>query len=86
MVTRAKKFFLKKNIYTSIFWFQIYNLKSKNTNSKITVLEMLVYFRRVTRGGRGEVSPLLFSKIGKECPNLEKKCPDCGHLWVKFLI
>ena len=39
--------------------------------------------RRVTRGGRG-AGP--FSKIGKKGPNLEKKCLDCGHLWVKFLI
>ena len=30
--------------------------------------------------------PCPFSKIGKKCPNLEKKRPDCGHLWVKFLI
>ena len=33
-------------------------------------------------GGR---FPCTFSKIGKNCANLEKKCPDCGHLWVKFL-
>ena len=27
-----------------------------------------------------------FYKIGRKCPNLEKKCPDCGHLWVKFPV
>ena len=35
---------------------------------------------------RGEVSPALYSKIGKKCLNFGKKCPDCCHLWVKFLI
>ena len=38
-------------------------------------------------GGRGGGSlPCPFSKIGKKCPNFGQKCPDCGHLWVKFLI
>ena len=41
-------------------------------------------FMWVTRGGRGEVSPYSFSKTGKKCPNVEKKCPDCGFLWVIF--
>ena len=45
--------------------------------------------RRVTRGGGGGGGggglPCTFSKIGKKCPNLEKKCPDYGHLWVQFL-
>ena len=31
-------------------------------------------------------SPRSFSKIGKKCPNLLRKCPDCGHQWVKFSI
>ena len=44
-------------------------------------------YKRVTRGGGGgEVSPSHFSKFGKKYPNFGKKCPDCGHLWVKFLI
>ena len=42
--------------------------------------------RRVTRAGEGGGLPCSFSKIGKKCPNLEKKRPDRGHLWVKFLI
>ena len=42
--------------------------------------------RRVTREGEGGGLPCLFLKIGKKCPNLEKKCPDCGHLYVKFVI
>ena len=41
--------------------------------------------RRVTTGGGGDLS-CTFTKIGKKCPNLEKKYPDCGHLRVKFLI
>ena len=44
--------------------------------------------RRVTRGaegGRGgEVSPALFQKLEKRALICGKKCPDCGHLWVKF--
>ena len=49
--------------------------------------------RRVTRGGkgggrRGEAGglPCPFLEIGKKCPNLEPKCPDCGYLWVKLFI
>ena len=42
--------------------------------------------RRVTRGGRGGGLPCPFSKNGKKCPNLEKKCPNCGQLWLKFLV
>ena len=42
--------------------------------------------RRVTRGGGGEGGlPCPSSKIGKKCPNLEKKCLDCDHLWVQFI-
>ena len=33
---------------------------------------MTITLRRVTRGGKGERSPCLFSKIGKKCPNLGK--------------
>ena len=41
--------------------------------------------RRVTTGmGGGLLSSS--SKIEDRCPNLEKKCPDCGHPWVTFLI
>ena len=49
-------------------------------------------FRRVTKrvGGGGdedsEVSPALFRKLEKNCPNFGTKCRDCGHLWVKLLI
>ena len=41
--------------------------------------------RHVTRGG-GRRSSLPFPKTGKKCPNFGKKCHDCGHLWLKFLI
>ena len=43
-------------------------------------------YRCVTRGVEGGGLPCPFSEIGKKYPNLGKKCPDCGHLWVKFLI
>ena len=45
----------------------------------------MAIIRRVTRGGRGWL-PCPFSKIGKTCSNSGKRCLDCGHLWVKFLI
>ena len=39
------------------------------------------------RGGReGGSLPCPFSKIGKKCPDFGGKCPDCGHLWFKFII
>ena len=41
---------------------------------------------RVTIGEERGGLPCLFSKIGKKCLNLGEKCPDCCHLWVKFLI
>ena len=47
---------------------------------------MILLIRRVTREGRGGGLPCPFWKTGKKCPNLVKKCPDCGHLWVQFLI
>ena len=42
--------------------------------------------RRVTRKERGEALPALFQKLEKSSLILGKKCPNCGHLWVKFLI
>ena len=42
--------------------------------------------KHVTRGGRGGALPCPFSKIGKTCPSLEKKRPNCDYLWVKFPI
>ena len=44
------------------------------------------YYRRVTRGRRGRSLSCTFLKIGRKCSDFEKKCPDFGHLWVKFLI
>ena len=40
---------------------------------------------RIQRGEGGGL-PCPFSKIGKNCLNLWKKCPDCGHLWLKFFF
>ena len=42
--------------------------------------------RRVTRGGRGGASPALWQIWEKISLIWSKKCPDCGHLWVKSLI
>ena len=41
------------------------------------------YYSLVTRGRSLSCT---FLKIGRKCPDFEKKCPDFGHLWVKFLI
>lgn len=41
--------------------------------------------RHVTREG-GSRSTLPFFKTRKKSPNFGKKCHDCGHLWLKFLI
>ena len=41
---------------------------------------LCTHLSRVTRGGKGGGLPCPFSKIGKKCPNFEKKCRDCGHL------
>ena len=37
-------------------------------------------------GGLGETFPAFFRQLEKKCSNLWKKCLDCGHLWIKFLI
>ena len=37
-------------------------------------------------GGRREVSTAFFKKLNKIALILEKKRPDCVHLWVTFLI
>ena len=66
-------------------WFSCGTLKLQDFYMKF-----LLYFcctvsdARVTRGGGGLPCPFL--KIGKKCHNLEKNYPDCGHLWLQFLI
>ena len=62
-----------------IFSFAIANLVNKG------ILYFLIT-TRVTSGKRGRVLSSIFLKIGRRCPDFEKKCPDFGHLWVKFLI
>ena len=44
------------------------------------------YYRRVTRGRRWRSLSSTFLKIGRTCPDFEKKCPEFGHLLAKFLI
>ena len=44
------------------------------------------YYRRITRGRSVRSLSCTFFKIGNKCPDFEKKCPDFGNLWVKFLI
>ena len=51
--------------------------------------KLFPWTKRVTGGGEergGGALLCTFSKTGKKYLNFEKKCPDCGHLWVKFLI
>ena len=43
------------------------------------------YYWRVTRGRRGRSLSCTFLKIRKKCHDFDKKYPDFGHLWVKFL-
>ena len=45
------------------------------------LIELLI-LRETPEGLQGFPCP--FSKIGKNCPNFTKKCPDCGHLWQNF--
>ena len=40
--------------------------------------------RRVTKGGGSCGVSFPFLKVEKKCPNLERKYPDCGHLWVLY--
>ena len=54
--------------------------------SSFLLYQQIVLTRRVTRGGEGEDLLYPFSEIGKRCSNFGGKCPDWGHLWVKFLI
>ena len=60
-----------------------FNLR-KSDNPVPTVF-VLIAGAQVEGGGWGGL-PGPFSEIGREYPNFRKKCPDCGHLWAKFLI
>ena len=71
---------IMKTLKRLIFSFTIANLVNKG------ILYFFYYYRRVTRGRRGRGLSFTFLKIGRKCPDFEKKCPDFGHLWVKFLI
>ena len=44
------------------------------------------YYKHVTRERRRGRSPLHFLENWKSDFGFAKKCPDCGHLWVTFLI
>ena len=43
-------------------------------------------FKLVTREEEQVGLPSLFSETEKKCSNFGKKCSDCSHLCVKFLI
>ena len=71
------------------------NLKLQTASNTMDIEEITSAFnnhvsiigdRGVTGGGKRGSLPCPFSKIGKKSPNLGKKCFDCCHLWVKFLI
>ena len=61
--------------------FQLHYRKFSQQRSSV----LSSYYRRVTRGSRGRSLSCTFVKIGRKCPDFEKKGPDFGHLWVKFL-
>ena len=61
--------------------FQLYYRKFSQQRFSI----LSYYYRGVTRERRERSFSCNFLKIGRQCPNFEKKCPDFGHLWVKFL-
>ena len=48
---------------------------SKQRNSILSY-----YYRRVTRGKRGRGLYLTFLKIGRNCFDFEKNCPDFDHV------
>ena len=63
------------------------NYKHGNFFSLLKVVLNILSGTYLEVGVEGGGLPCPFSKIGKKwCPNLEKKCPDFGHVWVKFLI
>ena len=55
----------------------------KGLNEKHFVTNGVIQARNQRGRGR-EVSPALFQKFEKNALICGKKCPDCGHLWVKF--
>ena len=48
--------------------------------------ENICVSRCVTKGGEGEEFRALFRKLEKSALIFRKKCPDYGHLWIKFPI
>ena len=63
--------------------------KEERTRIESSRSKFCICQARNYRGGGGEGGggfPCPFSNIEKKCLNLEKKCPDCGHLWVNFFI
>ena len=61
------------------------NIKKKRFYSCINIYLLLLAQTRNQKGEGGGL-PCPFLKIGKKCPNLEKKCPDSGHLQVKSVF
>ena len=62
-------------------------IRKKCSDLGKNAMTVRIYQVRNQRRGRGGLFICSFSKIGKKYPNLEKKkCPDCGHLQVTFLI
>ena len=62
--------------------FLVNNVSSQNNISQGYSREMFAGNQR----GRREVSRALFGKLEKSAIIWGRKCPDFGHLWVKFLI
>ena len=81
-ITSAHSTFKENYGNTKKINFQLHYRKFSQQRNSI----LSYYYRRVTRGRRGRSLSCTFLKIGRKCPDFEKKCPDFGHLWVKFLI
>ena len=62
--------------YMDIHLYICISLKSILTRTQACLNQHKIQVRNWRGGGH----PCPFSKIGKKCPNLEKKCPDRGHL------
>ena len=60
-------------------------MESHNKNTQRFVIIRTIFCRRATRGGGEGGLSCPYLNIGKKRPNFGKN-PDCGHVWVKFLI
>ena len=55
---------------------------SQSSNLRDTFFQFTRTHAGASLEGKGQDLPYPFSKIWKHCPNVGKKCADCGHLRV----